>query len=375
MNLIVAQSLKNKVIITLQGNDGPFREKKKKKGAENWENWTADGFSLEISAVPVAAPEGDIIDHHVTDGLYTYRAVKFNFVDPNKTDYLYSNWVRCGSYGPVGYSFGNYSAPAGQWGNAICPDDLRLTYLYGNDFKATNGQLFTDEQIQFYIDAAVADIERRLNITIKKKRYRTDPDKRGLVKGQDYDIEENYYDFSYAKIARYGFIVTNHKPVIKLHRLDVMNRYVNSYSLLDSTVVDKTKGVLKMMRRPIRPSETHTGIATAIYPYGNETFSQHIFYAVDYDAGYETSDDIPDDLREAIAKHAAISLLNTIGDGLMAGFSSSSLSMDGMSESFSSTQSATSAYFGARIKVYEDQLAAYIDEAKRKFGHIQIGVI
>jgi hypothetical protein len=57
----------------------------------------------------------------------------------------------------------------------------------------------------------------------------------------------------------------------------------------------------------------------------------------------------------------------------MSGFSSSSLSMDGMSESFSSTQSATSAYFGARIKVYEDQLEQYIEDVRRKFGTIAIG--
>jgi hypothetical protein len=130
-----------------------------------------------------------------------------------------------------------------------------------------------------------------------------------------------------------------------------------------------------MMRRPLRPSETAQGIGTAIYPYGKETFNQHMFYAIDYDAGYESSDDIPMDLREAIGKNAAISLLNVIGDGLMSGFSSSSLSMDGMSESFSSTQSATSAYFGARIKVYEDELSSYIDKASRKFGFIQMGVI
>jgi hypothetical protein len=49
--------------------------------------------------------------------------------------------------------------------------------------------------------------------------------------------------------------------------------------------------------------------------------------------------------------------------------------MDGMSESFSSTQSATSAYFGARIKVYEDELNNYIDDVSRKFGHLQIGSI
>jgi hypothetical protein len=374
--MIAAVSIKTKVIVSIT-DSGNYRLERLKKKSPEWLIWTASGWAANSpGTIPQAVGAGDFLDNsNIEDGLYTYRCVPFSKENPQKDDYDYSNWVRCGQSGPVGYSFGNYAAPPGLWGNAVCPDDIRYTYLWGNDFKATNGSLFTDEQVQFYIDAAVAEMERKLNITIKKIRVRCEVDKRNLEKGKDYDIEESPYRFSYAKIARQGVIVTNKKPIIKLHRLDVLNRYTNSFSLLDTTLVDKTKGVLNLMRRPIRPSETHTGIATAIYPYGSETFSQHMFYAIDYDAGYETSDDIPDDLREAIAKTAAVSVLNAVGDGLMAGFSSSSLSMDNMSESFSSTQSATSAYFGARIKEYKDDLAKYIDEVRRKFGFIQIGVI
>ena len=127
------------------------------------------------------------------------------------------------------------------------------------------------------------------------------------------------------------------------------------------------------MERPLRPSETSSGIQTAVGMYGNQTLQVQLFYLIDYDAGFETSDDIPQDLREIIAKQAAVSLLNIIGDGLMSGFSSSSLSMDGLSESFSSTQSATSAYFGARIKEYKDDISSYIKQNKYKFANMPIG--
>jgi hypothetical protein len=59
----------------------------------------------------------------------------------------------------------------------------------------------------------------------------------------------------------------------------------------------------------------------------------------------------------------------------MSGFSSSSLSMDGVSESFSSTQSATSAMYGADIKEYKDDIANFISQNKLKFGHIAMGVL
>jgi hypothetical protein len=373
---ISAVSLTNKGIITIKG-DSPYRLERKGANEENWLTWTASGFAMpDETNHPMPVPAGDLLDNHeFLDGIFSYRCVEFSKINPLPADHEYSNWVRYGTTGPIGWSFGNYQPPPGQWGEICTPDDLRETWIWGNDFKSTNGRLFTDAQIRYYIDNAIAETERRLNITIIKKRIRCNAKSRNLVKGQDYDIEEGYYDFRYEKIARYGTIVTNQRPIIKLHRLDVLNRFTTSISLLDSTVVDKTKGVLKMMRRPIRPSETSQGISTAIYPYGKETFNQHMFYAIDYDVGYETSDDIPMDLREAIGKNAAISLLNIIGDGLLSGFSSSSLSMDGMSESFSSTQSATSAYFGARIKVYEDELKEYIKAVSRKFGFMQAGVL
>jgi hypothetical protein len=68
-----------------------------------------------------------------------------------------------------------------------------------------------------------------------------------------------------------------------------------------------------------------------------------------------------------------VSLLNNIGRGLMSGFSSSSLSMDGVSESFSSTQSATSSYYGADILSYRKEIDDYIAANKMKFGHITLG--
>jgi hypothetical protein len=115
------------------------------------------------------------------------------------------------------------------------------------------------------------------------------------------------------------------------------------------------------------------GVEAAIYPYGTETVGRELVYAIDYVAGFETSDDVPMDLREVVGKKAAVSLLNIIGRGLMSGFSSSSLSMDGVSESFSSTQSATSAYYGADVKEYKDDIEKYISENKMKFGHIVLG--
>ena len=82
---------------------------------------------------------------------------------------------------------------------------------------------------------------------------------------------------------------------------------------------------------------------------------------------------MPVDLRQIIGELIAISLLNVIGDGLMSGFSSSSLSMDGVSESFSSTQSPTSGYFGSRIMQYKKDIEEYLNVNKHRFGFFRVG--
>jgi hypothetical protein len=375
-DVIIVESVKNKGIITLSGN-GPFRVERLKKGVADWQVWTNTGFSDDPAAVPFPVPIGDILDNQgITDGIYIYRCVKFDIVDPPPEKYAYSNWVRYGITGPIGWMWNNYTPVPGTWGEVCTSDEFRFGWLWGNNFLATDGETFSDDQIRYFIDAAMVEMERRLNITLKKVRVRCNPEERHLIKGEDYDVEEGFYEFRLHKIERHGLIATRKKPINKLHKIRLLSRYsAPTMDLTDSTVVDKTKGLLKFMKRPIRPSDTSFGIQTAINPYGSELLNPYIFYSVDYDAGYETAEEVPADLKQAIGKLAAISLLNIIGDGLLTGFSSSSLSMDGMSESFSSTQSATSAYFGARIKVYEEELNAYIADTSRKFGFLQMGAI
>jgi hypothetical protein len=369
-------SLTTKGVVTIRG-DSTYRLERKGANEENWLTWTATGFAIPDNSNPAIPVAGDIVDNHeILNGIFSYKCVEFNNENPILTDYEYSNWVRYGKTGPIGWSFGNYQPPPGQWGEICLPDDLRETWIWGNDFRATNGKTFSDAQIRYFVDMAIAEMERMLNITIKKVRIKCNAEKRGFIKGKDYDIEEGLTDYQFAKITKYGKIATKRRPIIKVHHLELKGRFtVPNCSLLETTEVDKTKGILKMLKRQFRPSETSMGIQAALNPYGAAQFDPFMFYELDYDAGFENAADVPLDLRSAISKSAAIALLNSVGDGLMAGFSSSSLSMDGMSESFSSTQSATSAYFGARIQQYHKELEPFIEDVRRKYGFIAMGSI
>lgn len=376
---VTAASARGKIVVTIS-NAGRYRLERREYNSSEWLCYTAGGFAVPTEENPaVAVTTCDVLDAAPAENtLYQYRISDFGIEEPGDSDCTTSDWIKCGETSPVGYTFGNYRVPEGKWGTLATPDDLRFTYLWGTDFKATNGASFTDEQIQFFIDAATEEIARQLNITIVKRRIRYDAKKRQMEKGVDYDVSEPFYDFRYSRIARYGLIRTRQRPVLELHSLRMLSRFgyhYNDRDLKDFCVLDGNKGTIKLLQRPTRPQQTREMISQAVNPYGKEQFEAHLFYCIDYDAGFETSDDVPSDLRQVVAKQAAVSLLNIIGDGLMSGFSSSSLSMDGLSESFSSTQSATSGYFGSRIQQYKDDIKSYIQSNLYKFNNMPIGSI
>ena len=374
---ITAESTLTRILLTLEGNNSPFILERLFYKDESWKVYTESGFVIpEESTEPLPLNSGDFVDSfELTDGLYQYRIHPASIPEPEFTDFAFTCWTKFGVPDAVGYSFNNYKVPEGEWGTLLTPDDIRYTYLWGTDFKATNGMAFTDEQIQWFIDAGMEDMARRLNITIKKKRIKSEltVEQQKLKKGVDFDEEETLYDFAYRKIQRYGMIQTKHRPILNVSRCTLINKSESNVDLLPSVVPDKKNGVLKFLKRPYKPSDTWDGISTSISRYGAETWNNHLFYAVDYDVGFETSDDVPVDLRQIIGELIAISLLNVIGDGLMSGFSSSSLSMDGVSESFSSTQSPTSGYFGSRIMQYKKDIEEYLNVNKHRFGFFRVG--
>lgn len=417
---IYTESTTQRILVSIQNKSfANFILQRKFYKKQNWETLTDDGYiailptqeqlesdfsenEIEVEEKPkiLLLKNGDFVDSfNLENGLYEYRYIPLDTIKEiyeiesveeltqeqldniDGSKWIYSEWCRFGNSDCIGYSFGNYEAPQGKWGTIATPDDLRYTYLWGTDFKAANGDFFDDAQIQYFIDSAVKYMERELNITIKKRVIKCNAKKRNLIKTTkwiegDYDVEESPYDFNFRKIQRYGMIRTLQRPIIDIERLELTYRSKDvRQNLLENTEIDYKKGIIKFLQRPWRQSQKYDGISNALEMYGNQTFNAQMFYEIDYSAGFENSDEVPEDLREIIAKVAAVSLLNVIGDGLMSGFSSSSLSMDGISESFSSTQSATSSYYGARIQVYRDEIKAYIQENKYKFSNLPIAFL
>ena len=295
-----------------------------------------------------------------------------------------SNPFQAGTQEKVGYYFGNYTPPDGEWGRVLTADDIRFHWMWGVDMVSENRKKdgVTDAQLNILVEAAMQEFERHFNMIIRKRVYKTNPDpslirapmwKRGI----DYTHKEQEYDFRKNEWLNYGYLRLRNRPILSIEKAEMYSPFDQKlFNVIDWLRVDEDSGEIFVY--PKSASLNGTGYAGGglslfmpMMSWGDYPFG----FRLDYTAGYPSSDYVPDDLRNAIGRLATIGILNWLGDGLMAGFSSSSVSIDGLSESFSSTQSATSAYFGARIGEEVKLLKNYIEEMKGKYGRVEIGFI
>lgn len=87
-------------------------------------------------------------------------------------------------------------------------------------------------------------------------------------------------------------------------------------------------------------------------------------------------DNLPYDLMEVIGKTASINIFNMLGDTTLgAGIASQSLSIDALSTSVSSTSSATSAGYGARIITYQKEIKESMKELRGIYKGISLASI
>lgn len=286
----------------------------------------------------------------------------------------------------IGWTFGNYTPPAGEWGKLYTADDMRYTMMFGIDSVGSDiaQSEFSDQQFDQIVNEAIGEFEAFIGMDIRRRKYKTfhKQSKDGFTRsrfwrdGVDYTDEEEPYDFDPDLWSMYGFLQLRHFPVIQVDRAiwyspvkgEIMDMVANEWIR-----VYKQFGQLRMFPTggfSYGPYSVYgplwTGMGARRYPGAFE---------IDYQTGYESAEFVPEGLRGVIAKYATIKALAAIGDGILAGFSSQSVSLDGLSESFSSTQSATSAYFGARIKQYSDEITQWLEKNRYKYAPVGISFV
>lgn len=252
-------------------------------------------------------------------------------------------------------------------GLLFSPSEIFALYLYGIKIQGGDGTAFSTESMRFYIMAAQKEIENFFNL---KLIY------------QFIDLEKlTFYRADYWQ--SFPILFTNYpvnKPISLTGRFNQLEQI--SYPTQWLTVHTNSYG---MYKRRVSIVPTGTAVATAnaeviLSGLTTQLGSQHFLMIPDYwDLQYITGfdlDHMPMDLLNLVGKLSTFGPLGIAGDLILgAGIAAQSIGVDGLSQSISSTSSATNAGYGARIIQYQKEIKEAIPRIKLVYDEVKLSVL
>lgn len=233
-------------------------------------------------------------------------------------------------------------------GLVISVAELWELFLYGIKIQGGEGSNFSDESMRFYLVAAQREIENYYNLKFIKQLA---------------DQTITYYRTDYWQT--FPILQTNYpvrEPLSMIGMLNKMEQIVYPQGWLFceyDTLMGQGKRRISVV--PTGSSTRGnaeiilTGITSQV---GMQRFNMiPDYWRVQYITGWDI-DQMPMDLINVVGMVASFGPLGIAGDLILgsAGIASQSLSIDGLSQSISTTASATNAGYGARILQYEKQI-------------------
>lgn len=252
-------------------------------------------------------------------------------------------------------------------GIILTPAEVFSLYLYGIDITSLDGEAFSDSAMEFYIRSAQREVENFFNLRFKKQLIE--------YENTSYYRDDYWQNFP---IIRTRFPVE--KPLSLIGMLNNIEQIIYPESWLRSN--DNSNGV-RHRRISVVPTGASTVQANAnviltgiTSQLGMQRFTNiPDYWDFQYTTGFDL-DDLPYDLINVVGKIATFGPLGIAGDLILgAGIAGQSLSVDGLSQSISSTASATSSGYNARLLQYERELKATIPRIKLIYDEIKLAVL
>jgi hypothetical protein len=223
---------------------------------------------------------------------------------------------------------------------------LKDTYLFGVRIRDEDGNQPNDAFYQQAIDTAISYMEHFLDISITP------------VIGH-----KQYKDYHINDYAEWGTMFCDNFPVIKINTLKMV--YFRDENGLPVTVqeipaawirLERHDGMIRLVPNTRFPSQLQISETGSFFPEILRASEIPHLWEINYDYGFDTGK-IPVLLNQAIGLLASIICLIPAGHLILgAGIGGTSISLDGLSQSIQTTQSAENSGFSATIKDYSDKL-------------------
>lgn len=249
--------------------------------------------------------------------------------------------------------------------SVITPAELKEIYLFGLDLTDAQGKEFPPAMIEHYIRAAVRTTERNLDVPLRRKVVSDISPEAEKEAFGDY-IQNEWYNYFYARLPEYPIISVESARIVFANNLagfDFPPEWIR---------LDRDSGQLWIVPDGQFSNLLRLGFGfTGWLPFARSAvgFVPGI-YRISYTAGL---DPIPEDVKHLVGMRAALGPLNVAGDLIVgAGIASTSLSIDGLSQSIGTTSSATNSGYGARIIQYQKEIKTLERDLRLAFKGLKL---
>ena len=226
----------------------------------------------------------------------------------------------------------------------VTVDKLKTNYLFGLAFQDANGNELPKSAFEQYIRNATSLLEHKLDIAITPIK--------GYEENRDYRLNE---------YAEWGFFELSNYPAICINKIELIYIRDNDGVAEIAQEIPKSwirfqehDGLIRLMPNARFPANLQVSQSGSFFPEVLRTSMAPHLWRINYDYGFADGK-IPVLVNEAISRIAAMQAL-IIGGALVigAGIASSSVSLDGLSQSINTTASAENSNYSAQFKEHQD---------------------
>lgn len=225
-------------------------------------------------------------------------------------------------------------------------------YLHGIPITTKDGRSMSIESITEKIRIAQKTVEQELSIKLNRQV---------LEETRDF-IRSDYMQWGYLKLTYLIRKVVDLKGFMSTTRqIEFPGSWISSAQMSEE---DLRFRILNIVPAGSDTTNTNSVAFVGITPNAGFFGVMNIpnYWRVKYSTGFTI---IPSNIRDSVGKLATIQILAVLGDILLgAGIASQSLSLDGLSQSISTTQSAENSAYSARIKQYANELKSDMKQMK-----------
>lgn len=241
---------------------------------------------------------------------------------------------------------------------SISASDLVSRYFFGIPLVDPSGNSMSEKQINFYTEAAQTEMEGYLNIKLPKQ----------VVEETISYMRDEYLSWGHIPVSyQVNEPISLNGVLGTIEQVTYPPEWLSAKKSSEPSDVHRQVFLVPTTGKATTNSVVYGGISPHVGWFGSKIIPN--YWTIRYCTGYDV---IPADILDAVGKIAAFNVFNILGDlQIGVGIASTSIGIDGLSQSISTTSSATNATFGARIIQFQKELKISLPKLKAKYGGYQ----